>query len=68
MNPEIWEYALAEGASGRFIFRLSWNSENRARLAVANQRVIREALRKGRSAMLEQTAFFRAGTVRRWNR
>jgi len=54
MNPEIWEYALTEGAFGRFIFRLSWDSENRARLATANQRVIRKALRKGCSAMLEQ--------------
>jgi hypothetical protein len=46
MNPEMWEYALADGVSGRFIFRLSWNSENRARLAAANQRVTRRALRR----------------------
>lgn len=61
MNPKMWEYALAEGASGRFIFRLSSNSENRTRLATANQRVIRKALRKECSVVLEQARFFKEG-------
>jgi hypothetical protein len=68
MNPEMWEYALAGGGSGRFIFRLSWNSENRARLATANQRVIRKAWCNGCSVVLEASPFFEASAVKRWDR